>query len=226
MSTTLFTPLVDNTSLLDASTLNGVTGALDSYLSKHAGALCWATTEQPITQNGTTVKFGDIHIFHYSISGGDLGKLIRQKLAAATLALSNGNAMVVTVSESDASTLGAASAVDVDALPTTLKDPTKVVLLVRSPEASGTGLLHYVALRPAALLRGTGSITASAGTTTITFPTGYTLPSNEYSVLLFPTAQGFFAKDPAITTKNAGSFVITHVNAAGAVAFDYVVVPN
>lgn len=225
MSNTLFTLLTNGTSLLDEATIDGQIGALDAFLSRHGNNLSWATARAPVTQNGTTVEFPDLDVFHYALSTADLGKLIRQRIAATTVAVPNGNALVATISDTDGANLSAPTAVDIDALPTVLKDSTKVVLLVRSPAASGTGLLHYVALRAPQRLNGTGTITASAATTVVNFPTGYTMPSARYVVLFSGTAAGFWPKDPVVTTKATGSFTITHVNAAGAPTFDYVVEP-
>lgn len=220
MSANFHTSYVDATTLVNATQMEAVIGSFDELLGK-GWSRCFAMARAPLTENGTTVKYPAIDVFYHRPSDG---KFIKNTIAATTLILPNGQAGVITLNDTEGGAV-TISAQDIDTLPTALTDKNKVVLFARSKMASGTGLLHYVALQAPLHLVGTSSL-AAATTTTVNFPTGFTLPSGEYQIRFTPTAAGFWARDPYVSTKNAGSFVLTHTNTAGAQTFDYQVVPN
>ena len=132
MANNWHTAPVDGTTNLDSAGIDAGPAALDELVGKHVGGMAFATSRAPLTENGTTVKWRQIDVFHYAASGANVGKLIRQVIAADTtgVAVANGFALIATISDADAATLSTPTAVDVDALPTALRDKNVIVLAV------------------------------------------------------------------------------------------------
>jgi hypothetical protein len=214
---------VNDTTQVEAVQLEAIIGPLDAALGKHTQA--YAVAEGPITQNGTTVKWPNIHVFHKRESDG---AWVRQLIAANTtgVAVANGNALVTTVDDNDSATLAAPTAQNMDSIATILNDRNKIILLARSPMGSGTGLLFYVALRRNQLLSGTGTLPSGGTSVTVNLPTGYTLASAEYRVMLTGTAANFTARDPYISARTTTSFTVTCTNQANTPTFDWAIEGN
>lgn len=213
---------------------------LDQPMSQLDGALLkinnrvFASAEGPIMFNGTTVKYPQIYFFFQRELDG---AWIKNYIPLGTRTLSSGantaNATVVTLNDgSDGANISATlQEIDFDstAASVAVKDKQYFLLWVRSPQATGTGFIHGVGLNPIQQLAGSDNL--GTGTTkTVTFPTGITLQDTNYKVFLqqagaTTTLNWYTTLGPRVTTKNAGSFVITVSVAAASETFDWLVVP-
>lgn len=179
----------------------------------------FAIAEGLVTQNGTTVEWPKVHIYHHRATDG---AMVHNELAASTGVLTDGQAHVVTLSDTQDDTVGV-SVIAVTGLTTLLNDKKKLILWVRADPSTGTGILHHVGMKSAQQLNGTDTLTGTS--TPVSFPTGTVMPSTDsYRVFLMARSAGFWALDPRITTYGTGSFTITH-GSSSSENFDWMIVP-
>lgn len=224
MGVVIHTKYVDNTTLMDATSLDVPFSELDDAILK-LGNHSYASTESPITQAGTTVRWADaITLYHHRDSDG---VVIRQTLSAGSVVVANRFAAWLVLNDTDHHTYAPGDVVtaDMDLVTSDLKNRNIFVLFSRDQATGGgTGLLNYVGLKPQQPLSGSDNLTTAATSTVVSFPTGITMTADEYKVFLQGTGAGFYPRDPVVTTHGATSFTVTHTNTAGTEAFDWILV--
>jgi hypothetical protein len=214
---------VDNTTNLNNEGMDPAIAAIDAAVGK-MGNQAFATAQVPLTQAivSSTVKWPKLDVFHPRELDG---QIVHQTIDAGTLILADGRAAVVELNDNQGHpyTAGNVLAKDYTSL-VDMSDSNLFVLFARAPNDSGAGLLHYVGLKKPQPLSGEDNLATGVTTTQVDFPTGYTLPSNQYKVILTPRAAAWWTRAPWVSTKNTANFILTHSNAAGTELFDWMVI--